>query len=204
MSDITIIGFPQSSWTWATKLFAHERGVDVALDPQPPHSPPVTAISPVGKIPVMRHGDKTLAESVAICAYLDAQGQGDSLMPVSDADRQWVSILQTTVDQVLIRQYLFAYLFPKTDDGQPDRDLIEGMIDDVERQFDVLLRALDEGAIGGGTWNVVDAFAIPILFYASQFPEGKAALGARPALKSYLDQMMARPSFAATAPPPAS
>ena len=204
MTTITIIGAPQSSFTWATRIFAEEKGVGYDLDPQPPHSETVTAISAVGRIPVMRAGDLALAESRAICGYLDKQGGGDSLMPRTDTEEQWLSIFQTAVDKALIRDYALAYIFPKGQDGTPDRAAIDAGLPAVDRALGAVDRALGEGAIGGARWSVLDAMLAPILFYASQFPEGKSGIDARPAVKAYLEGLMARPSFAATAPPPPS
>jgi glutathione S-transferase len=36
-----------------------------------PHTPEIDAVHPLGKIPALRHGDVTLAESRAICFYID-------------------------------------------------------------------------------------------------------------------------------------
>jgi glutathione S-transferase len=59
----------------------------------------------------------------------------------------------------------------------------------------------DAGFIGSDAWTYADANATPILFYLARMPEGAEMMDARPKLKAYLERMMARPSFAATAPP---
>jgi glutathione S-transferase len=46
-----------------------------------PHSPEVNAIHPLGKIPVMRHGDFRLCESKAIVTYIDRVFPGPKLLP---------------------------------------------------------------------------------------------------------------------------
>jgi glutathione S-transferase len=52
-----------------------------------PHTPEVVAIHPFGKIPVMRHGDVTLAESRAICGYVDRAFDGPALTRSSSGSR---------------------------------------------------------------------------------------------------------------------
>jgi glutathione S-transferase len=60
MSTIEIIGAPQSNFVRVVRMACHEKGVGYDLVPARPHSPEVKAVSPVGKIPVMRHGDLAL------------------------------------------------------------------------------------------------------------------------------------------------
>ena len=55
---------------------------------------------------------------------------------------QWISIVNTTVDPVLMRQYLVAYLFPGTADGKPDRARIEAALPKMPALFDLLDKAL--------------------------------------------------------------
>ena len=81
MPELEIIGAPQSNFVWVCRIAAAEKGLAVKLDPARPHTPVVDAIHPSGKIPVMRHGDVTLFESRAICAYIDKAFPGPSLIP---------------------------------------------------------------------------------------------------------------------------
>ena len=71
MSELQIIGFPQSTYVRVVRMAAEEKGVPYELIPEPPHSDAVNAIHPFGKIPVMRHGDVNLCESRAIAGYID-------------------------------------------------------------------------------------------------------------------------------------
>ncbi|MGG5888468.1 glutathione S-transferase family protein [Falsiroseomonas sp. HC035] len=85
---IEIIGFPQSNFVWAVRIACAEKGVPHSLVPRPPHHPEVTAIHPLGKVPVMRHGAVRLAESRAICLYLDHAFPRPALMPRGAAAMQ--------------------------------------------------------------------------------------------------------------------
>ena len=120
MSKLQIIGAPQSNFVWVTRIVATEKGVPYDLIPARPHTTVVDAVHPLGKIPVMRHGDAAVGESRAICLYIDRAFDGPSLVPSTPAEaartEQWVSIICTSVDLVLIRQYAGAYFFPKSSD----------------------------------------------------------------------------------------
>jgi glutathione S-transferase len=118
MPDLQIIGGPQSNFVWVTRIVLAEKRVDYTVTAVMPHTPQVDVIHPFGKIPAMRHGDFTLCESRAICAYVDRTFDGPSLIPTdlrcAAQTEQWISLFTTTIDPVSIRPYLGGYLFPGT------------------------------------------------------------------------------------------
>lgn len=206
MTKPCIIGAPQSSYTWAVRIAAAEKGVDVGLIPAGPHSPEVNAIHPFGRIPVFRHGDLELAESKAIATYLDRAFDGPPLFPRDSVGaaraEQWVSLLNTATDPVLVRRYLFAYIFPSTPDKTPDRALIDAVVPEVGRHVAVLERALGERCyLAGADFTFADANLVPMIFYARKFPEAAAFINAAPHLSEWWRRVEARPSVLATTPP---
>ena len=76
MSDVQVIGLPQSNYVWAVRIALAEKGVDHENVPAPPHSPEAVAVHPMGKVPVLRHGGVALGESRAIIDYIDATFDG--------------------------------------------------------------------------------------------------------------------------------
>jgi glutathione S-transferase len=205
MSDLQIIGLPQSNYVWATRIACAEKGIaheNVAADP---HTSEIDAIHPLGKIPVMRHGDFVLAESLAICRYIDAAFDGPALTPTAPREaalaEQWTSIILTSIEPVLIRQYLFAYMFPKTPDGSPDRAKIEAVLPQVENCLDAVSKAIDAKQLGARNFRIADAYLIPILFYLQRTPEAGGIITKSPALADYLDRQTMRKSVRATMPP---
>jgi glutathione S-transferase len=210
MSELQILGAPQSNYVWLARIVCVEKGVPYTLVPAMPHSPEIDAIHPVGKIPALRHGEVSLAESRAICFYIDKAFDGPSLMPAdvvaAARTEQWISIVNTHVDPLLVRQYLGGYIFPRTPDGSPDRKRIDATLEGMERQFDMLETAVARG--GGGlvneTFTLADANLLPILYYLSKMPESGAMFGRSKRLQAYFELHMQRPSVVATLPPPLS
>jgi glutathione S-transferase len=207
MPELQIIGGPQSNYVWMTRIACAEKGVPYTLIPAMPHSPEVDAIHPFGKIPVLRHGDVTLCESRAICFYIDHGFEGPPLAPRDALDgartEQWVSLVNTAIDPVLMRQYLRGYFFPGTPDGKPDRELIDGALPKIEQQFGILdLAVAKTGYLVGKSFTLADMNLMPMLFYASKLPESGAMLGQAANLKTYFERHLARESVAATIPPP--
>jgi glutathione S-transferase len=209
MAKVEIIGVAPSTYTRAARMACVEKGVDYELRLAAPHSPEVRAIHPFGRIPVMRHGDVELCESKAIATYLDRVFPGPALIPADPLEaalaEQWISLVNTVIDQILVRQYVFSYIFPKTADGKPDRAAIAAMAPKVTEQVALLDKGVAKtGYLAGKSYSFADINLMPILAYVGQFPEGKAAMAEARQLAAYFDRNASRRSFIETIPPPPS
>jgi glutathione S-transferase len=176
MADLKIIGAPQSNYVWAVRMVCEEKGVPYDLVDVRPHSPEVDAIHPFGKIPVMRHKELELCESKAIATYVDRTFGGPKLFP-DDPRRealveQWVSLVNTTTDPLMVRVYLLNYVFSKGKDGQPDRATIDAAVPTLQKQIGILDAAVVKtGYLVGDQYTFADINVLPILFYVNRFPE---------------------------------
>jgi glutathione S-transferase len=207
MATVEIIGFAPSTYVRVARLVCEEKTIPYELKPAAPHSADVAAIHPFGKIPVMRHGDFELCESKAIATYLDLTFPGPKLIPTDPRHaaltEQWVSLVNTRMDATMIRTYLFAYIFPKTEDGQPDRKTIDAVTPALRDEIGLLDRAVAKGGfLAGDSLTFADLNVVPILYYLQKFPESAAAIAAAKPLAGYYERMAARPSFQNTIPPP--
>lgn len=205
MSKVQIIGVPQSNYVRTVRIAAEEMGIAYDLLPERPHSPAVDAIHPLGKVPVMRHGDVALCESRAIIAYFENAFAGPNLIPadarLSAQVEQWASLLTTSFIPHLIGEYLFAYLFPGTADGSPDRARVEAAMPKLERYLAILdEEAGKTGFIGAESFSIADAYLIPVLDYLKALPESGGMIGAGAGLSSYVALHASRPSVKATLP----
>jgi glutathione S-transferase len=204
MSELQIIGFPQSTYVRVVRMAAEEKGVPYDLVPEPPHSDTVNAVHPFGKIPVMRHGDAELCESRAIAGYIDRNFDGPVLFPrdlAAEIDK-WASIVNTVMDRTLIRDYLFHYLFPKGANGEPDRAAIDALLPDVDKQLGILESAIGASHhLAGDRFTFADINVLPILFYLQTTPEGGARIAGSATLTEYYNRHSERASFKNTVPP---
>ncbi len=206
MATVEILGFAPSTFTRVACMACEEKGVPYELKQFAPHAPEVSAIHPFGKIPALRHGDFELCESKAIANYLDRAFDGPALFPGDPKTlaraEQWISIVNTVMDPVMIRRYLFGYIFPKTQDGKPDRTLIDGAVPALQQQIIVLDKAVaSTGYLAGDRFSFADINLMPILFYVTMFPEGAEALKSAKSLAAYYERHSQRPSFQNTIPP---
>jgi glutathione S-transferase len=201
-----IIGSTRSSYTRVVRMVCEEKGVGYDLTEAPLGAAEIRALHPFGKMPVLRHGDLVLCESKAIATYLDRAFDGPQLIPseprLAALTEQWVSLINTAIDPLLVRRYLLAYAAPKTADGKPDRALIEALLPDVRAQL-----ALLDGAVAatnhlvGDQFTLADIYLLPMLFYLKLLPESAPMLAPSTALGRYLETHAARPSFVRTVPP---
>jgi glutathione S-transferase len=201
-----IIGSIRSTYTRAVCMVCEEKGIDYVLTERPLRAPEILAIHPLGKMPVLRHGDVELFESKAIATYLDRSFPGPDVFPsdtrLAALTEQWVSLVNTVIDRTLIRTYLFAYIAPGTADGSPDREAIDAVMPAVREQIAVLDTAVAKnGYLVGDQFTFADINLLPILHRLQQPPEGAQALAAASHLAAYYDRHAARPSFVRTTPP---
>jgi glutathione S-transferase len=207
MPDLQIIGAPQSNFVWACRIACGEKNVSYELVPVFPHTPEVDAIHPFGKIPAMRHGDLTLCESRAILYYIDHSFPGAELMPRDPIGgarvEQWISLHNTAIDPLLLRQYGVGYIFPGTPDGSPNRTMIEAALPNMPAHFAVLDGAVKKtGYLVGNSVTLADINLLPLIYYMTKFPESGEMLGRSVNLKTWFDRMMQRKTVADTIPPP--
>jgi glutathione S-transferase len=187
-------------------MVCEEKGIDYVLTEMPLHAPEIFAIHPLGKMPVLRHGEVELFESKAIATYLDRSFPAPYVFP-SDPRRaalteQWVSLVNTVIDRTLIRTYLYAYIAPRASGGGPDRQAIEAVMPAVREQIAVLDAAVaPTGYLVDDQFTFADINLLPILHRLGQTPEGAEVLATATHLAGYYQRHAARPSFVRTAPP---
>jgi glutathione S-transferase len=206
MSDLELIGGPQCNYVWTCRIALAEKGVPYTLTETMPHTPAANASHPLGKIPSMRHRDLALAESRAICLYIDRAFSGPALVPADVAAaaeaEQWISMINTAI-QPVVSQYLSGYFFPGTSDGSPNRARIDDALPKLEPLFALLDHTVAKsGYLAAGTFTLADMTLMPMLYYLSKVPESTAMLNKSANLKAYFERHFARASVAQTVPAP--
>jgi glutathione S-transferase len=206
-----IIGSTRSTYTRVVCMVCEEKGIDYELTETPLNAPEICAIHPLGKMPVLRHGDFVLFESKAIATYLDRSFAGPQLIPadprLAGLTEQWISFVNTIVDRTLIRTYLFAYIVAIMTGEPPDRRAIDAVLPDMRKQIGILDHAVAKGGyLVDDQLTLADLNLLPILDRVILAPEGAEAVAATVNLSRYFGSHAARPSFQRTMPaagPPA-
>jgi glutathione S-transferase len=200
---IVIYGSSISPYVRKAMVFAAEKGI--AFDAQPggrrAADPDFFKASPFGKIPALKDGDFTLADSTAIVCYLDALKPEPSLIPAEPRARgrtMWFDEFGDTIAWGCGGKIAFARLIGPRFLGV-ETDL--SVADEAQRtEFPKLVDYL-ESVIPASGYLVEDRFTLADIAVASPFASMAlvdCAVDARshPKTARYLETILARPSFA--------
>ena len=93
MSDLTLLGFPASSFVHIVRLMLTHKDVPYNFRDLEPDmgSPAHLALHPFDRVPILQHGDFTLYETSAIAAYVDEVFDGPKLTPADPQKRARVN-----------------------------------------------------------------------------------------------------------------
>lgn len=207
MSKPIVYGFPQSTYVRTVRLALAEKGVEYDLDPVGFSSERLGALHPFRRIPAFRHDDVTLFETTAICRYIDDALDGPALSPADAAGRaqmeQWISVINAYLDPPAIRAIVIERITKPMQNQKTDEEKCLAAMPLADHALSVLDHALDgQDFLTGPAISLADFFLLPILFYFRQMPEGIELLPGYRNLENWYALMEARPSVAATRPPP--
>jgi glutathione S-transferase len=163
-----IFGFPLSPFVRKVHLLAAEKGVAVEMvlgRPGQPN-PEFEAASPFGKIPAMQDGDFTLADSTAICTYIDALHPAPAMLPGDARAKARAVWFEEFADTILVAsggKVLFNRFVGPTFMGLPgDEAIAEQGLKELGPLFDYL-----EGQAPTSGWLAGDDFSIGDIAVAS-------------------------------------
>jgi glutathione S-transferase len=196
-----IFGFPLSPFVRKVLVAAAEKGIaveSVAFHPrQPP--PEFLAASPFRKIPALRDGDFTLADSTAIITYFEAKHPDPPLLPAEARARGkaiWFEEFADTIATPAGAKIMFnRFVAPRLLGMPGDEDKAR----EGERELGPVLAYLEEqapaeGWLAGNTFSVGDiavASVLTSLGYVGLSP----ALAKHPATSAWLERVSARPAW---------
>jgi len=158
-------------------------------------------ISPLGKIPAWRDGDRTLADSSIICAYLERTHPEPRLYPADPYDYARALWFEEYGDSALVgvigpKIFFQKFIRPRFFNQPADETVIQKA---VNEELPPLLEYL-EGQVGGGDGIVDGRFSIGDIGLGTQFVNLRHAgfgVDAKrwPKLARYVTALHERPSF---------
>ena len=192
-----LFAHPFSSYSWKALIALYERGIAFDFRLLTPEDPATMAehrgLWPIGKMPVLRDGERVLFESSIVIEYLDRIGEAPRLLPadpdaalrVRQLDRVFDHYVMTPMEKIVL-----DHLRPVE-----SRDAW-GVAKARERLRTTY--AWLEGELGGDGWacgefSLAECAAAPALCYADRV-EPIAPEHAR--LRAYRARLLARPSVA--------
>ena len=155
------------------------------------------ALWPMAKMPVLRDDtrDRTIAQSTIVVEYLGAYYPGRTRFVPADAECAWQTRMWDRFYDFFVQEPMQKIV---TDRLRPEGRNDGYGVEQATAQLGEAYRVIDR-EMGSKVWAAGDAFtladcaAAPALFYANTVVPIDER---QPSLLSYLDRLMARPSFA--------
>ena len=182
----------------AEKGLAYDREVVIPINV----SPEYRKISPLGKIPAFRDGDRTLADSSIICAYLEQKHPKPPVYPADPCDHAralWFeeygdsALVAVTGPKIFFKKVVAPRIFNQPCD---DAAVAQAVEQDLPPLFDYLESQLDGPFFVGGTFSIADIGIATQLVNLRHAGFGVNA-GRWPKLGRWVAAVHERPSFRA-------
>src|SRR4051794_32792828 len=88
MTKPEIIGSARSTYTWAVCMVCEEKGIEYSLMETPLRAPEIMAIHPLGRMPVLRHGESPTLRIESDCHLSRSQLPWSSNVSVRSSSRR--------------------------------------------------------------------------------------------------------------------
>ncbi|HSJ98815.1 MAG TPA: glutathione S-transferase family protein [Myxococcota bacterium] len=205
--SLVVLGNGVSPFVRKVRAFLAEKGQPYQHDPISPFAPPEgwREISPLGRIPALRDGDRIVNDSSVICQYLERRFPSPALYPGDDyefaralwieefMDGGFVPIVGPKLFRALV---LVPLLTRKPADDATEAAARKAWDEEAAPLLDHLERTL-----GDREWFVGERLSIADLTVASPFVNVRHAGYAPerkrwPRLRAFLERTWQRPSFA--------
>jgi len=202
MSDVTVYGFPISTYVNVVRLVLTHKGVPFEFHDLEPEmgGPSHLALHPFGRVPILDHGGFRVYETAAIAAYVDEAFTGPALQPADARERarmnQWISALNSYYYPNIAFHLGHERLIYPALGIAPDEKVVSVALPKIAVGLDVLERALsdDRDFLVGDLPTLADFFMLPTLTTLSFTPEGQKMLAGKPGIAAWRQRMDALPS----------
>jgi len=205
MSDVIVYGVGASTYVRTVRLALEEKGVEYEHQPLIPQSDEMKALHPMGKVPAFRHGDRIIAESLAIATYVDEVFDGPPLGPLEPGPRavmhEWISLYIDDMYGPMGPGLVIQRLVVPARGGTPDEDMIAKATPVVRGHLVMLNETLCEQPwLAGAALSLADMYFAPMVFYFQVIPERETLLDGLEGVARWYDAIAELPSFTATEP----
>lgn len=192
LKPIELISFKLCPFVQRSVITLREKGIDYDITYIDLRNKPdwFLAISPLGKVPVLKYGDEVLFESAVINEFLDEVSPGSLLAdePFAKAtQRAWIEY----ASQVLMNQYMLG--------NASSADDYQTQLSAFEQKLAQLQQLLGEQAFfSGDTLGLLDTSIIPVFTRLAVIKDklNTDLLQGYPALAAYSERVLARESVA--------
>ena len=199
----TLYGISASPFVRKVRVALEEKGIAYEHDPVIPVnvSAEYKKISPLGKVPAYKDGDRTLADSSVIIAYLERVQPQPALYPSDPYEFARALWFEEYGDSTLVavtgpKIFVHRVVNPKFFNQKGDEAVVQKAItEELPPLFNYLEGEVGEGGVVAGTRFSIGDIGLVTHFVNLKFAGVGVDANRWPKLARYVDHVMARPSF---------
>lgn len=208
--SLVLLGGSVSPFVRKVRVFLVEKGLEFEHEQVNPFAPPegYRDLSPLGKIPALKDGDRALCDSSVICAYLEKKQPKPALYPSDAYDYAralWIEeFMDGGVMPITGANVFFPLVLKPLFGGKAEPDAAD--VANAEQTWNekvTPLLAYLEKQLGDGEWFVGPSITIADISVASILANSRHAGFAPdrkrfPKLRAFLERVWSRPAFKQT------
>jgi glutathione S-transferase len=170
VTDLKLYGGMVSPFVLRPVMVARAKGHDLPVESFPGgiKSPEYLALSPIGKMPLLVHGDFALPESQPITDYLDTILPGPSMIPADPQAAARVRLLVRLADVYFVPNLTTLFRGRETPEVLPAA--LKGLAEALSH-MEHFRNAADSHAVGD-SFTQADAALIPLFFFLEALDAG--------------------------------
>jgi glutathione S-transferase len=202
-----VYGSSLSPFVRKTLTFIGEKGLTAEHVPVVPHDPlpAFCATSPLGRIPGFADGDYELADSSAICHYLERKYPTPALFPAGPEEVGRMLWFEEFSDTVLVpaagKVFFQLRVRPALLKEPPDMAIVDqALTKEIPPLLDYLERQISGPFLVGGKMSLAD-IAVHCIFVNLKIAGHPLDAARWPKLGGYVASLLARPAFARVTDP---
>jgi glutathione S-transferase len=202
MADVTVYGFPISTYVNVVRLVLTHKGVPFDFHDLESEmgGPRHLALHPFGRVPILDHAGFRLYETAAIAAYVDEAFTGPALQPTSAQPRarmnQWISALNGYYYPNIAFHLGHERLIYPALGIAPDEKVVAVALPRIATGLEVMERELEHGRdyLVDDRPTLADFFMLPTMTTLGLTGEGRSMLASKPRIAAWRERMEALPS----------
>jgi maleylacetoacetate isomerase len=180
-SDLALYGYWRSSSSYRIRIALNLKGLDfenrpvhLVRDGGEQHQSAFRELNPLGLVPVLMHSGHVIAQSMAICEYLEDVFPEHALLPGDALGKARVrGIAQSITSEIQPLNNLAVMKYLENKAGQSKEEVTEWIGFWLQRGFSAVETWLQEGETGrfchGDQPGLADCFLVPQVYNAERY-----------------------------------